>query len=70
MPYMQAFGDCIICGQLFAFNPLTVPSTSALTGDREPICRGCMTVINEKRVAQGLKPFEVAADAYDAAECL
>ena len=70
MPYMQMFGPCIVCDRAFAFNPLTVPSTTAVNGQREPICRDCIELINERRQAKGLKPFPVAADAYDAAQCL
>ena len=70
MPYMQAFSPCIFCSRVFSYNPLTVPSTNLLTGEREPICRDCMDKINAKRVAQGLKPVPIAADAYEAAECL
>ena len=65
---MQAFGPCGLCGETFSFNPLTVPSTSALTGEREPLCRACVDAVNEERQRRGDKPFEIAADAYDAAE--
>jgi hypothetical protein len=64
--FVQAFGPCIACGHTFGFNPLRVPSTTALTGEREPICRSCFDAINAKRTAAGLEAFPVAADAYDA----
>ena len=64
--YVQAFGRCITCGQPFAFNPHRVPSTSAITGSREPVCRYCMDRINAKRTADGLEPFAILPDAYEA----
>ncbi len=65
--FVQAFGACIACKRAFAFNPLKVPSTTAVTGTREPVCPACMDAINAKRVRLGLPPFEIAPDAYDAA---
>ena len=67
---MIAFGDCVICRNPFTYNPLKVPSTTAITGQREPICRPCMALINDRRAEQGLPPFEIAVDAYDAESCL
>lgn len=64
-PHMIAFGACICCSQIFAFNPNRVPSTTALTGQREPVCRACMTYINEMRISAGWQPFEVLPGAYD-----
>jgi hypothetical protein len=66
MGYAFATGYCISCGNLFTFNPMRVPSTSAITGKREPICLSCITIANEKRIALGLEPFAIANDAYDA----
>lgn len=65
---MFATGPCVVCRHFFAFNPLTVPSTSALTGEREPICSTCIASINEKRRAKALPSWPVAADAYGVAE--
>lgn len=59
-------GICIGCGNPFTFNPLRVPSSSAITGQREPICVDCFRRINAKRVELGLPPFPPpAADAYE-----
>lgn len=55
MGYMMAMGPCIGCGRVFTFNPLLVPSSSAVTGEREPICEGCVDRLNvirrKKRMA-------------------
>jgi len=49
------------------FNPVHVPSSTALTGLREPLCRSCMDRINAKRADMGLDPFPILPDAYEAA---
>lgn len=67
--YMICSGACIACGIVFSFNPNRVPSSSAITGEREPICRTCMDRINDARVAQGLAPFEILPGAYEAEPC-
>ena len=64
--YVHAFGPCIGCGQYFSYNPLRVPSTSAVTGTREPLCRACVEYVNRQRQAQGLDAIKVAEDAYEA----
>lgn len=63
--FVFVFGTCIACGRGFGFNPISVPSTSAVTGRREPICRTCMADINAERVAKGIDPFPIAPDAYE-----
>lgn len=63
--YVFCMGACIACGRPFAFNPHRVPSTSAVTGSREPVCRSCMDWINRKRRELGLEPFQIEADAYE-----
>lgn len=63
--YVFCMGGCIACGRLFTFNPNSVPSTSAITGTREPICQPCMGTINAKRVTLGLAPFPILPDAYE-----
>ena len=35
-------GPCSGCGLPFSYNPMRVPSCSAVTGEREPICRQCV----------------------------
>lgn len=66
--YAIAVAPCICCRVPFGFNPLTVPSSTAMTGTREPICLACIAVINAKREAAGLPPFPIAADAYEPVE--
>jgi hypothetical protein len=68
MGYLMAYSACIGCGKVFAYNPHTVPSCSAITGHREPICRGCVERVNPLRVRNGLPPIVPADDAYEPAE--
>lgn len=71
MSFMTAMGPCIACGQVFSFNPERVPSTTALTGKREPVCANCMARINTARKAKGLAEFPILPGAYEAEEvCL
>jgi hypothetical protein len=65
MGYAVAMSPCIVCKEPFCYNPHKVPSTSAITGTREPVCRFCMEMINEKRVKNGMPPFQIQPDAYD-----
>ena len=65
MGYMLAMGPCIGCGRTFSFNPDKVPSTSAVTGTREPICQGCVDRINPMRVKNGLEPIVPLPGAYE-----
>jgi hypothetical protein len=66
MSYAYAMSPCICCKRPFVYNPLRVPSTSAITGQREPICETCIGLINEKRKGAGLEPFAIHSDAYEA----
>ena len=68
MGYAIAFGECIGCGKLFGFNPLQVPSSSAVTGQREPICRDCVERINLMRIRAGVEPIVPLPGAYDPIE--
>ena len=63
--FVFAMGPCICCGEVFRFNPHSVPSTSEITGQREPVCRTCMTIANAKRKAMGLEPHPILPDAYE-----
>ena len=60
MGYAMLMAPCLGCGRVFSSNPRKVPSK-----DNEPICRECMTLINEKRKTAGLKPFPIPDDAYE-----
>ena len=68
MGFMTAMGPCICCGTFFAFNPLRVPSSTAITGQREPICHPCFDKINAKRVEAGMPAFGLLPGAYGAEE--
>ena len=68
MSVMQCMGHCIACKRLFTFNPYRVPSSSAVTGEREPICEDCVERINPKRIAAGLEPIVPLPGAYDPVE--
>ena len=69
MGYYIVQGACLACGKIFSFNPYRVPSSSALTGRREPICLPCFIRINATRVEKGLPPFpDPLPGAYDYAD--
>jgi hypothetical protein len=65
MGYMLAIGPCIGCGQTFSFNPELVPSSSAVTGKREPICRDCVDRLNPIRIRNGFQPIVPLPGAYE-----
>lgn len=67
MGYAQAYGNCIGCKRLFAFNPVHVPSIR-INGVLEPICLNCVNAANPKRKANGLPEIVPLPDAYDACE--
>lgn len=62
-----AMGPCLACGRVFSFNPDLVPSSSAVTGKREPICAACVERINPLRVKNGLAPIVPLPGAYEPA---
>ena len=66
MGYVTAMSPCVGCGRVFSYNPMLVPSCSAVTGKREPICAECMAQANAKRKEMGLEPHPIAEDAYQA----
>ena len=68
MGYVTAMSPCIGCGQVFSYNPMRVPSSSAVPGKREPICEACFDRINLRRTTSGLEPFVRHPDAYEACE--
>lgn len=63
--YLFALGPCIGCGRTFSFNPHKVPSSSAVTGQREPICEACVIRLNGIRVKHGMPPIAVLPGAYE-----
>ncbi|MBT1509356.1 hypothetical protein KIP88_02480 [Bradyrhizobium sp. SRL28] len=56
---------CIGCGTVFSYNPMLVPSCSAVTGKREPICADCVERVNPMRIKNGLEPIVPHPDAYE-----
>jgi len=64
--YVMAVGPCLSCQRVFSYNPHRVPSSSAVTGTREPLCRSCFNWINTKRAELGLEAFQLHPGAYEA----
>jgi hypothetical protein len=54
---------CFGCGRVFGSNPLRVPSYQ-----REPLCPGCLALLNEERARRGRPPLAAPADAYPPAQ--
>lgn len=67
MGYATAMSTCFGCGKLFSYNPVRVPSIR-IEGDRKPICRECVELVNPMRVKNGLEPIVPAPDAYEACD--
>ena len=64
MGYAMCMAPCLACCRVFSFNPVAVPSFR-VNGVKEPLCEACMGLINRKREAAGLKPFDIRPDAYE-----
>ena len=63
-----AVAPCLRCGRMFGFNPHRVPSIlMPETGQREPLCGNCLTVLNEVRRGMGLDPYVPLPGAYEPA---
>jgi len=56
-------GPCIVCEIRFSFNADYVPSFNG-----HPICRSCMTLVNQQRASQGLDPIYINPAAYQPGE--
>ena len=56
---------CYVCGSLFSFNPMKVPSMRDSNGVRQAVCRKCVEAANEMRRGKGLEPFSIADGAYE-----
>ena len=63
MGYALMYSPCFGCGAIFGFNPHKVPSIRH-EGERRPICRRCVELVNPARVKNGLEPIVVHPDAY------
>lgn len=64
MGYVVVTSPCLGCRRLFSYNPMLVPSCSAVTGTREPICQDCIDRINPMRIKNGLEPVVPLPGAY------
>jgi hypothetical protein len=71
MGWAMMYSACCLCGRLFGYNPLHVPSLLMRggkldpDGTREPVCQACVTRGNALRERQGMLPLRVHPDAYD-----
>ena len=61
MGYMMVMARCGQCGEIFSFNPASVPSLNNI-----PYCKACIDAANPVRIKNGLDPIVYAADAYEA----
>jgi hypothetical protein len=59
MGYISVFGGCAVCGRVFVFSPVHVPSVHG-----EPICESCIALVNAERERRGLPLWPVHPDAY------
>lgn len=64
MGYIIASGLCVGCQNVFAFNPMRVPSIT-INGRKEPVCRACVDRVNPLRISNGLPPIEPLPGAYE-----
>jgi hypothetical protein len=74
--YVIASAPCLVCGEVFAFNPTSVPShpyelkggrrvpSTNPTHPKGPICRACVEHLNAERRRRGEPTWTVADDAY------
>jgi hypothetical protein len=65
MGYVFMVAGCYVCGKLFSFNPMKVPSMRDKSGVRQAVCRKCVESANEMRREKGLEPFSIADGAYE-----
>ena len=56
---MWAHGLCVVCKDLFAFDPELVPSYGG-----EPICEDCIKTINAEKAKRGLELVTVYPGTY------
>lgn len=62
-----AAAHCGHCCQFFVFNPTRV-SAIEYNGVEWPVCRRCIDMVNQKRLAFCERPIEIPAGAYTAEE--
>jgi hypothetical protein len=83
MAFMSGMSECLVCSEIFSYNPLRVPSfrvrwfddggerhfiIDERGGQLEPVCAGCMAKVNEQRKARGWQPFPILPGAYEPEE--
>lgn len=71
MSIMSVLGPCYTCGTMMTFSPTLVPSLPASqtrTGEKEPVCRGCVERANPVRIKNGLTPIVILPGAYEGDE--
>jgi hypothetical protein len=64
MGYAFCTSACFGCGRTFSYNPIHVPSIRH-HGERQPICRLCVDIVNPRRIANGLNPIVPHPEAYE-----
>jgi hypothetical protein len=64
MGYLFVLGQCAACKQSFTFHPHRVPSIR-VNGEREPVCRACVEMANQRRQVSGLPLITVLPGAYE-----
>jgi hypothetical protein len=60
---MFVLGTCFACKKVFTFNPMLVPSYEGV-----PIYQDCITIVNERRKANGAPTWLVHPEAYEPTE--
>lgn len=65
--YAICTGTCFRCGRILTYNPIRVPSVQDRNGRRQPLCAGCVHIIQEEQRRQGLPVWpDPLPDAYEA----
>lgn len=67
MGVVLCFAPCVNCKTVFGFNPMYVPSLT-WQGVKQPICLNCITLINPRRIANGLPAIVPHHQAYEPAD--
>lgn len=67
MGFALMMAPCILCGRVFGFNPVRVPSVM-VRGRREPVCETCHKAAQEKQRAAGVEVWpDPLPGAYEGA---
>lgn len=75
MAWISVIGECLICKNVFSFNPNLVPVFRVNAkghidpnGTKEPVCKGCLSLYNEHCRQYGLPETMALPGAYEAGE--